>query len=356
MRPAVVAEAARKAKQEQDCKEPWRSGVGRHLCFISECRNRSRGKSQMSSCSAPARTAWLLLALACALREGARAGEPTGSTRHQPHAGAGAGGGGGADQQRAPPVPKFHSKIVFVGQLPYNATQWQVENFFQRKGLRDFRLRMLTDKSPDRVFRGIAFLEFSHAAEAAKALTLDRHFFGNRRIRVERTATGGGNSQKRKGRLKRSKEQQDQEKRRHIEGLLDRVFARRDARARDAANAGPDLQNDPSVHPSRRAAAPASAPCARDTSKLMQREDCDDMLVTYLCSLPERTASKAARACSRLEVSTVDSRGAFAMGMIKRKVRKAEKKAKKRLSRESKPTPSAPARPTPPRVVSGFYD
>ena len=231
-------------------------------------------------------------------------------------------------------LPKYHDKIIFVGQLPFNATHAQVDGFFKRKGLDDLKVRMLTDKTPEKKFRGIAFVEFSRASDASKALKLDHHLFGNRRIRIERTAVGGGNNQKRKGRLQRSKQQQELARRQEMEGILDRIFARRDAKAlKTAPSESAALHDDASLHPSRRQPAqrPERTPVTRDISKLMARRDCDELLVNYLCSLPDRIASKAARACSRLEVSTVDNRGAFAMGMIKRKLRKAEKKAKKSL-------------------------
>jgi len=257
-------------------------------------------------------------------------------------------------------LPKYQDKIVFVGQLPYNATQAQIEHFFHRKGLSDFTVRMLTDKSPEKNFRGVAFLEFSRAGDASKALKLDHNLFGSRRIRIEQTATGGGNNQKRKGRLLRSKQQQEDDRSRLLEGMLDRIFARRDSKALDAplpseANILPD---DLSVHPSRRKPQPSTEqkPSARDISKLMRRGDCDEMLLKYLCSLPDKIMSKAARACSRLEMSTVENRGAFAMGMIKRKLRKAEKKAKKRLVHAYKDPVAVSDNARLPTAPADFYD
>ena len=297
--------------------------------------------------------AWLVRAAAGGDSEPSSGVAPTDARAGQPGA-------------RRQPVPKYHDKIVFVGQLPYDAAQEQIGDFFRRKGLDDFKVRMLTDKSPEKRFRGIAFVEFDRATDASRALRLDHHLFGNRRIRIERTATGGGNNQKRKGRLLRSKEQQEEERRRKIEGMLDRIFARRDAKASsdsgstDAVCAvGPD---DPSVHPSRRVRPPERTTATRrDTAKLLAREDCDQVLVRYLCSLPDKIASKAARACSRLEVSTVDNRSAFAMGMIKRKLRREEKKAKKRLVISRKealrpPTAEEGVGGRPPVAPTDFYD
>lgn len=295
----------------------------------------------------------VLLILACVL------GQAVGASGPSP-------GRGAAPRSRPPghgqkQLPKYQDKIVFVGQLPYNATQAQVEHFFKRKGLSDFTVRMLTDKSPEKKFRGIAFLEFSRSADASKALKLDHNLFGHRRIRIEQTATGGGNNQKRKGRLLRSKQQQEDDRRRLIEGMLDRIFVRRDSKALDTPSTAEvsTLPDDPSVHPSRRQPQPSAEqkPPRRDIAKLMRREDCDEMLLKYLCSLPDKIMSKAARACSRIEVSTVENRGAFAMGMIKRKLRKAEKKAKKRLVHANKdslaPPPDHARLPTAP---ADFYD
>ena len=283
----------------------------------------------------------------------------TGGRTTQPSAGSYSDDRAGLAGSPRAKLPKYQDKIVFVGQLPYDATREQVENFFSRKGFASFTIRMLTDKTPERAFRGIAFVEFSRAADAAKALKLDHNLFGNRRIRVEKTATGGGNNRKRKDRLVRSKQQQEQERTRQIEGMLDRIFARRDAKSSSAAPADSTaaLQDDPSVHPSRRHVQPPPGR-ARDISTLMTRQDCDDTLVRYLCSLPDRVASKVARACSRLEVGAVENRGAYAMGMVKRKLRKAEKKAKRRLLRSDRgamglePVTRAEA----PEPRSSFYD
>lgn len=98
--------------------------------------------------------------------------------------------------------------MCFLGQLPYSATKVQIEAFLQRHAFTNFQVRLLTDKKTKQS-RGIAFVQFDSADDADKAIKMDHSLFMGRRMRVERTAAGGGNKDKRKARVKRSKQEQE---------------------------------------------------------------------------------------------------------------------------------------------------
>jgi len=106
---------------------------------------------------------------------------------------------------------KYMPKVVFLGQLPYTASKEDVEVFFTRNGFTNLQVRLLSDKKTKRS-RGIAFVQFESADDAEKAIKMDHSLFMGRRIRIERTAAGGGNKEKRKGRVKRAKIEQDKKR------------------------------------------------------------------------------------------------------------------------------------------------
>jgi nucleolin len=108
--------------------------------------------------------------------------------------GAGGGGGGGL-------IPN----VVFVGQLPFSATEVQVRQHFEAgaeipKG--NLKVRMLSNAQTGKS-RGMAFVEVANAEEQHRALGLHRSYFGSgegnrrRQINVEKSS-GGGRDSKRK--------------------------------------------------------------------------------------------------------------------------------------------------------------
>jgi nucleolar protein 6 len=97
--------------------------------------------------------------------------------------------------------------IVFVGNLPYDTTKEELEEHFKacksRKELLDIRL--LTKKGSNEP-RGCAFVEFKSFEGMKIALSLHHSDLKGRRINVEMTAGAGGNSEKRKEKIKKKNE------------------------------------------------------------------------------------------------------------------------------------------------------
>lgn len=86
--------------------------------------------------------------------------------------------------------PRF---ILFAGNLPYNASSEELKKFFEKASPSVIRMR-----------KGYAFLEFEGSNASANlnaALRFHHSTFNGRKINVELTAGGGGNSEKRKSKV-----------------------------------------------------------------------------------------------------------------------------------------------------------
>jgi hypothetical protein len=122
-----------------------------------------------------------------------------------------------------------------------------------------------------------------------------------------------GKSARRKGRLARAKAAQEARRLEHVRMLLDKAFERQ-ARRRPAAlpeRAPPD--------------AGGAAPL------FLAREDCDGQVEDFVKSLPELIAAKVARTLAKIRVEGVENRAAYAMGVVKRRLRR---KARQSLEAE----------------------
>ncbi|CAH2354177.1 nucleolar protein 6 [[Candida] railenensis] len=105
--------------------------------------------------------------------------------------------------------PRF---ILFVGNLPYDITQEEILGHF--KSSKPDRVRIRQDK-------GIAFLEFDNDTQEIQskmelALRLHHSTLKFRKINVELTVGGGGNSENRKTKLKDKNEKLLEERRTRI--------------------------------------------------------------------------------------------------------------------------------------------
>jgi len=110
-----------------------------------------------------------------------------------------AGAGNGEQGQQG--VKKRY--LVFAGNLPYDATEAELRDHF--KGIGSLAAVRLRDQ------KGFAFLEFEDPATHAKALKLNHSMLRGRRINVEMTAGGGGNSANRKKKItEKNKKFQDE--------------------------------------------------------------------------------------------------------------------------------------------------
>lgn len=121
------------------------------------------------------------------LEEGAEDGEPKKKRKtRRGKKGKGINGGKG---------PRF---ILFVGNLPYDVTEDTLKQHFKKCNPDRFRIRL--DK-------GIAFLEFDNDTKEIQskmelALRLHHSLLNKRKINVELTVGGGGNSENRLSKLK----------------------------------------------------------------------------------------------------------------------------------------------------------
>jgi nucleolar protein 6 len=105
--------------------------------------------------------------------------------------------------------PRF---ILFVGNLPYNVTQPELVSRF--KNSNPDRIRLRQDK-------GIAFMEFDNDSREIQskmelALRMHHSTLRNRKINVELTVGGGGNSDNRVNKLKEKNEKLEDERRSRV--------------------------------------------------------------------------------------------------------------------------------------------
>jgi nucleolar protein 6 len=99
--------------------------------------------------------------------------------------------------------------ILFVGNLPYRCSSDDLKQYFHSLSINAIRLP--TDKDTNKP-SGYAFVEFSDAISLQKALKYHHMDFKGRKINVELTAGGGGNSEKRKEKIKAKREKLNSER------------------------------------------------------------------------------------------------------------------------------------------------
>jgi RNA recognition motif-containing protein len=115
---------------------------------------------------------------------------------------------------------------VFVGQLPFYLTDDRcIRKHFAQAGCDVAGVRMLSDKTTKK-FRGVAFVELSDKESLAAALKLHQSRLGHKKIVVELSAGGGGNSIVRKEKIKA--------KRVRVNAQAEAARQKRDNKGRDA--------------------------------------------------------------------------------------------------------------------------
>jgi nucleolar protein 6 len=102
-------------------------------------------------------------------------------------------------------TPRF---IVFMGNLPFRTTVEQITQFLASKNLVPLGVRMPTDKETNKP-KGFAFVEFSDGPTQRRALHLHLESFAGRKINMELTAGGGGNTPGRKQKLQDRRDRMD---------------------------------------------------------------------------------------------------------------------------------------------------
>jgi len=184
----------------------------------------------------------------------------------------------GEDEDEEGKPRKSIHLTLFVGQLPFNATEAQVRKHFAEAG--EITLRMLTDKKTKR-FKGTAFIEVKDSKALGAALSRHHTLLNGRRINVELTASGGGNkSEQRRTKIDLLRKKQSNVQIEKARALLQK-----------------------------RADAPESK---------VTPEDIDDRVIDFLSWFDYETAKTALDEFDRCVSERVMNRKAFFMGILKR--------------------------------------
>ncbi|KAK6456908.1 uncharacterized protein RJT20DRAFT_35501 [Scheffersomyces xylosifermentans] len=138
--------------------------------------------------------------------------------------------------------PRF---LLFVGNLPYDITEPELLAHF--KNSNPDRIRIRQDK-------GIAFLEFDNDTQEIQskmelALKMHHSLIRSRKINVELTVGGGGNSENRVNKLKEKNEKLLEERRKAITERNNKKAKE----VREKAGNVPSTSSGPGIHPSRAA-------------------------------------------------------------------------------------------------------
>lgn len=162
--------------------------------------------------------------------------------------------------------PKKNARfIVFVGNLPYSATVADIEKHFS--AVHPTAVRLLHEKSNPNKSRGVAFVEFAgydHMKTCLKTLhhstmtCQGRDYHGRpkedeRKINVELTAGGGGNTDYRKERIRAKNEKLTGERdRRAKQEEIEKIKKEKER----LLKGGAQKPDENGIHPSRRAIVP----------------------------------------------------------------------------------------------------
>ena len=187
---------------------------------------------------------------------------------------AGAAGAGGDGSFSMPPQQRL---IVFLGQLPFSATEASVRAHFAAVG--ECKIRMRTDRKTKK-FLGTAFLEVSSEEQMTAVLRLHHSLMDRRRINVERSAKGGGNSRERVAAIKGGRKQMQKSQVAHVR----RTFAA----------------------------------VAKEMGCDATHANLDDRAFDFLAWFDRDTARKATEEFFRMNLKKVINHNAFLMGILKR--------------------------------------
>lgn len=95
---------------------------------------------------------------------------------------------------------RYSSHRVFIGQIPYKATEEDIQKHMVSLGVGKLSIRLLTDRKTKKS-RGIAFADCQNEKQLVRALRAHHSTLFGKVINVERTVGGGGKGTKRKERL-----------------------------------------------------------------------------------------------------------------------------------------------------------
>jgi hypothetical protein len=225
-----------------------------------------------------------------------------------------------AKGKRKGPGSAYKSRhLLFVGQLPFDATEEQIRAQFRDGGAGELKsVRMLHDQ--EKKFRGIAFIELESATQQSRALRLHRSRFGEftskrktgRMINVERTVGGGGRSERRREKLEGLRAEQGKFLRREVDKIVDEVVASHGERFRgtDAASERDGAERDGAEHD--------GAAAAGSGQGFLLETDIDEAAREALCTFPRDVAKQVLEEFVETITPTVTNRSAWLMGMLRR--------------------------------------
>ncbi|GAA5986950.1 hypothetical protein JCM10908_000966 [Rhodotorula pacifica] len=130
------------------------------------------------------------------------------------------GGGGDGEAGGASAGEGAFRKLLFVGNLPFKVTVDEIKKHFESCGEVP-TVRLLTPKANSSSFssgdkppasKGCAFLEFTTTTGLQTALRLHQSSLSGRKINVELTAGGGGNSESRKAKIEAQRKKLNEER------------------------------------------------------------------------------------------------------------------------------------------------
>ncbi|KAB8290515.1 hypothetical protein EYC80_010944 [Monilinia laxa] len=143
--------------------------------------------------------------------------------------------------------------IVFVGNLPFTATTASIKNHFA--AVKPASVRHLTEKGNPTKSRGCAFLEFEgydHMKTCLKQFhqtTFNDGLSAPRKVNVELTAGGGGNTKDRRSKIKGKNEKLNEQRVRQAQEQADNSKVSK-SKTTDVQHV---LAEDSGIHPSRKA-------------------------------------------------------------------------------------------------------
>ncbi|CEG38972.1 h aca ribonucleoprotein complex subunit 1 [Plasmopara halstedii] len=167
---------------------------------------------------------------------------------------------------------------LFVGQLPFKATEEMIRKHFAESG--EIQVRMLTDKKTKK-FKGMAFIEVKDSKALGAALSRHHTLLLGRRINVEMTASGGGTkSENRRNKIDLLRKKQSNVQVEKTKALIQKHID------------GQEFK--------------------------LQQDDVDDRMIDFLSWFDYETAKKALDEYNRCVSDRVKNRKAFFMGILKR--------------------------------------
>ncbi|KAJ1895526.1 hypothetical protein LPJ66_004545 [Kickxella alabastrina] len=127
--------------------------------------------------------------------------------------------------------------IAFIGNIPFKTTAQDIKSFM--RAANPISVRLMTDKNTGKS-RGFAFAEFGNSSDYKNALKFHHGRMGEKKINVELTAGGGGNSADRVQKIQTRREELEKERKRSSDLKRQRTAEDDDSKSKSKDNDGGD--------------------------------------------------------------------------------------------------------------------